>query len=58
MEKEKIKRRIFVLSLILILTILVYLFEAGIISTITRYIRREKDEIKAYLKENKIEVSS
>lgn len=48
MEKEKIKRRIFVLSLILILTILVYLFEAGIISTITRYIRREKDEIKAY----------
>ena len=48
MEKRQFKRRIFILSCALILFIFIYLFEAGILSTLTRYIKREQDEIKAY----------
>ena len=48
MEKKQFKRRIFILSCALVLFIFIYLFEAGILTTLTRYIKREQDEIKAY----------
>ena len=48
MEKKKFKRRIFFLSCTLIMLIFLFLSEAGILSTIARYIKREQDEIKAY----------
>ena len=48
MEKRQFKRRISALSMILVFLIVIYLFDVGLLSTISRYIKREQDEIVAY----------
>ena len=48
MDKKQFKKRIFALGSIFLCLTVIYLFSTGLLTTISRYIRREQDEIKAY----------
>lgn len=48
MDKKQFKKRIFALGSMFLLLTVIYLFSTGLLTTISRYIRREQDEIKAY----------
>ena len=48
MDNKQFTKRIIVLGSIFLLLICVYLFSSGLRTTISRYIKREQDEIKAY----------
>lgn len=48
MNSKQFKKRIIALGSIFLLLTVIYLFSSGLLSTISRYIRREQDEIKAY----------
>lgn len=48
MDNKQFKKRIIILGSIFLLLICIYLFSSGLRTTISRYIKREQDEIKAY----------